>query len=195
MPMVTQNGSRKTVVCPLWDDSCGILLMLFHIMPSGKICCLKRSHPPHPPLNSLIVFLRILWTPAWAWVSTVLCMSKCSLDWSLYSSHPFWSRRWTLIDYWPFRFWACPRESLLSLCMSVNWRTLSTKGKQGIRSIGSLQNRGVPLSLKRCHFSNKLFQIKFIFISKSPLGVSRSYKRIKIYSDVFVYYKIRNIYI
>lgn len=41
-------------------------------------------------------------------------MSKCSLDWSLYSSHPFWSRRWTLIDYWPFSFWACPRESLLS---------------------------------------------------------------------------------
>lgn len=158
----------------------------------------KWSTPlPQHTLHSFIVFLRIPWTPAWAWVFSVLCTDRGNVQmlsgliaFTLYSCRLSWSRRWTPIDYWPFSFELVPVYLSSPLCMSVNWRTLSTKGKRGIHSRGSLQNHCVLL-FWRCHFSNKLFQIKLIFISKSPLGVSRSYKRIKIYSDLFVYYKIR----
>lgn len=93
----------------------------FHVMPLGKICCLKWSGPPPSP-NTLCAHLlfssesrELLLKRGCSWSSAETEeMSKCYLDWSLCSCHLSWSRRWTLIDYWAFSFWACPHESLLS---------------------------------------------------------------------------------
>lgn len=169
----------------------------FHVMPLEKICCLKWSGPPPPPTHFALIY-RFPQNPVDSCLSVGV---QRPLQRPRKRPNAIWIDHFTHVVCLEadvghqsitglLVFELGPMNLSSPLCMSVNWRTLSTKGKRGIRSIGSLQNYGVLLSW-RCHFSNKLFQIKFIFISKSPLGVSRSYKRIKIYSDLFVYYKIR----